>query len=616
MKISFTPPIYTKAENKGSNKQVTTNPNQNRPQIPMSEQSDNSSSTPVNGASSFPGNRFTEYFWTEKNASNRRVYNQLVCDNETGDRSHIKTDKNGNFIGSDEYYRKQKSRITTTIDENGISIITTLTPTTKTQERLDQENRPIILAHTDANGNKRVEITDYARHRMVIKETTQGGDEQTRVINIATGKEVTAGPLVIDRRYDKETNTYITENIVTKDILKKEQFSPKGLLLSQIIYFPETGQIQVQKEYNAELDSYEIKTYSKSEGYPLATFVIESRDKTQQHVKTYEADGTTIHSNILYLRKKNSDKIETEIKFKDDTEIIEQEIVYGKEKARKEYYFYEEPNVPKCMLLYGKDGTTRISETYYQKDGETIAYKNTFKDDGSVIQSLYNAEGKKRQIRYFDAQEQIKFLEDIDPETGALKHTVSFDHKNGTETITSYDEDYELPFKQTIRTKDKIVLAQSIFHPDGKTPQYIRTYNNDRSYVDTEYNEKGEEIKSESFNADGTKKIKQKKSNQKTTTAKTVQTQTQQNEKEEEFLRRLVKNIEKEDINKSLTDAEWKRLAQIFGLDDPNMIKNMEPQTCRSIVLKFHPNNSTNATKIRDQEIFKIITALFKGQNS
>lgn len=615
MKISFTPVINnTKAVNNITKKETNIVPNNNEKEIQKNSVSEliGRSQTVSFKASTFPGARFTEHSWVERSEDKKKIFNKLVCDNETGDRTHLKTDRYGNFVGRDEYYIQQKSRIVSTIDDNGISTITTLTPTTKTQERLDSENRPILVAHTDAQGNKRVEITDYNRGRMVVRETIQGQEQPLRVFDIRTGKEVQSGSLVIDRRYDQTTGTFITENIITKDVLKREKLTPKGFVLSQTIYFPETGMIKTHKEFNKQIDAYEISTYSGTEGNPISTFVIESRDQRKKQVKTYEADGKTLYSNILYIKKKNSDEVASETKFKGDSQIIEQKIVYGKAAGRIEYYYSEEPNIPRCSLEYDKNGTQKC-ETYYALDGKTPTLINVFKEDGSIVQSLYNKEGNVYRAKYFTANKQLEYLEEFDPDSQALKHSVSFNLENGNRTITIYDEEYETAYKQTVTTKDGLVLVQTIFHPDGETPQYIKRFRKDRSYTITEYNEKGIKLKSKDYNADGTKRIKDSQPSQTTS----VEQKTQTNEKEEEFLRRIVKGMEKEEnINKTLTESDWTRLTQILELNDSNMIKQMEPQTCRSLVLKFHPEHSTETTKIRNQQIFKIINALYKGQNS
>lgn len=614
MKISFTPVINnTKAVNNTIKKETNTVPNNNVKEIQKNSVAEliGRSQTVSFKSAKFPGERFTEHSWVERSEDKKKIFNKLVCDNETGDRTHLKTDRYGNFVGRDEYYIQQKSRIVSTIDDNGISTITTLTPTTKTQERLDAENRPILVAHTDADGNKRVEITDYNRGRMVVRETIQGQEQPLKVFDIRTGKEVFNGSLVIDRRYDQTTGTYITENIITKDVLKREKLTPKGFVLSQIIYFPATGMVKTHKEFNKQLDAYEISTYSGTEGNPLSTFVIESRDQRKKQVKTYETDGKTIYSNILYIKKKNSDEVASETKFKGDSQIIEQKIVYGKAAGRVEYYYSEEPNVPRCSLEYDKNGAQKC-ETYYALDGKTPTLINVFKEDGSIVQSLFNKEGNVYRAKYFTSNKQLEYLEEFDPNTQALKHSVSFNLENGNRTITVYDEEYETAYKQSVTTKDGLVLSQTIFHPDGETPQYVKRYRKDRSYTITEYDEKGIKVKSRDYNADGTKRTKNSQTNNTTS----VEQNTQTNEKEEEFLRRLVKGIEKEEnINKTLTESDWIRLAQIFELNAPNIIKKMEPQTCRSLVLKFHPEHSTETTKIRNQQIFKIITALYKGQN-
>lgn len=511
MKISFTPAINnTKAVNKSLNKQKVTNPNNNNvkemPKGSVAELLGRSQTVSFGAKNVFNGN-FLEHSCVEKQGLNKLVKDQILFDRTTGNMTHIITDKDDNLISRDEYYPKKGSQIRTTLDENGISTITTITPKTKTVEKLDEDNRTILVAHTDEEGNRRIETTNYKRHRMVVREVIKGVEQQTKVYDIDTGKEVTSGPMVIDRKYDQATGTYTTQNIITKDVLRKEQYSPRGVLLSQTTYFPQTGTVRIQKEYNAETDSYETSTYSREEGNPLVTFENETRNGKEKQVITYEADGKTIHSNILYIKKKHSDEIGSEIKYRDNSKIIEQKIVYGKANERTEYYYADEPNVPRCALAYGQNGS-RLSETYFAKDGKTPALRNSFKEDGSIIQTQYSKEGKKSQIRHYTAQKQIKYVEELDTKTQALKFSVAFNLENGNKTITSYDEDYELPYKQTVKNKNGVVLKQTIFHANGETPQYTKRYRNDRSYMITEYDEKGVKIKSEDFNADGTKRTK------------------------------------------------------------------------------------------------------------
>ena len=510
MKISLTPAFNnTKITSKEIKKQAISAQNNDIKEIPQSSISETIGRSQLISfrANNFPGERFTEYSWDERNDAKKKILNTLVCDNETGDRTHIKTDKNGNFIGSDEYYVQRNSRKVTILDDSGISTITTLTPTTKTQEKLDSENRPIVYAHSDAEGNKRVEVTDYRRGRKVVKETIKGKEQPLRVFNIDTGEEVTSGPLVVDKKYDKESDTYITENIVTKSVLKREKTTPKGFLLSKTIYFPETTLIKTQIDYIKDNDSYETRTYSGTENNPLVSLVIEPRDKSTQQVKIYEDDGNTIFSNILYIRKRNSEEVASEIKYKGDSEIIEERIVYGKAGARTEFYYSETPNIPTCSLEYDKNGT-RIAETYFAKDGKTPTIRNEFKEDGSTVNFKFNEEGKLTKTRYFTSQNKLEYMEIFDPKTEALRYSISFNLENENRTITIYDEEYETAYKQTVATKNGLTLSQTIFHPDGETPQYIRRYRKDRSYTISAFDEKGIKLGVKDFNADGTQRKK------------------------------------------------------------------------------------------------------------
>ena len=617
MKISFTPAINnTKAINKTPSQKGITIPNNNVKEIQRNSIAEllGRSQTVSFGAHNAYNGSFLEHSCVEKQGLGKFIKEQILFDRKTGNMTHVITDRYDNLISRDEYYPQKGSQIRTTLDSNGVFTITTITPTTKTVEKSDSENRPFMLAHTDAEGNKRVEMTNYKRGRMVVKETIKGEEQPTKVINLNTGKEVTSGPLVIDRRYDEETDTYITENIVTKDVLKRERLAQNGFVLSQTIYFPETGMVKIQKDYKQEIDSYEIRTYSAREGNPLETLVIESRDKIEKQVITYEEDGKTVQSNILYIKKKNSNELESEVKFKGDTKIIEQRIIYGKAGARTEYYFAEEPNIPRCALQYDKNSNQK-SETYFGLDGKTPTLKNEFREDGSIVQSRHNKVGQITETRYYTSNKQIEYLEKFDPESQALISSISFNLENGNRTITIYDTEYETAYKQMVTTKDNVVLSQTIFHPDGETPQYIRRYRKDRSYTITEYDAKGSKIDVKDYNADGTKRTTQKQTANKQTQAIGQDKKTA--EKEEEFLRRLTKEINNgNDINKVLSESDWSRLAQIFGVNNSKSIKALTPETCRSLVLKFHPNSANETTKIKHEQLFKIITSLFKGQNS
>jgi len=431
------------------------------------------------------GNVIVEHTYT-----NRSKEEQIRFNKQNGGYTHTIHDKRRNRIIREDVSPSEGTEVSTIIDENGTATITTKKDNSVTVEKLDSENRRIYLRYTNSEGLDYIETTDYKRGRKIIRQSNYKIQQPLKVIDLETGEPVTSGPLVIDRRYDKQSDTYITENIVTKERLKEEKYDSFGNLISAKEYNPSTGSLlketTVDKAHSATIEN----NYTGEKDNKLKSTIYTS--KQEREIFLYADDGETIKEHVLYTYKKNG-LIESKTKY-NPSGAISEKAFYNKGNISLKYLFDETTNRPKSALKYNNKGLI-TSETLFYEDGKTPKARKVISKDGSITITEFDKESHRTQIKFYNSNRQLELIDIYNPKTNVLTNSIEFNLKTGERKIITYDDEYEITYKEMVMSKEGKILSKTIYFADGKTPQYQRIYNADGSYSDTEFDEYGRVIK-------------------------------------------------------------------------------------------------------------------------
>lgn len=501
MKITFTPSLNNKINkqtilNKNNLISNTSSQNYELPKSSMAEVLGRVQAISFKGINTVEGS-YVEHTCTERNGINGITIEHIIYDKKTGNYTHKICDKDDVVIRREDYYPSKKTEIITTYDKDGTVTIEKTSPDKKIIEKYDSENRKIYV-QTSTDTVIETEQIDYKRGRKVIDITDHDIKQPTMVVNLETGN-LEFGDLAIDRIYDKKTNTYITQNIVTKAIHKKEIFDEQGDLKSLTEYNPTTGSILIEKLFD---NGYEEHKYTgETENKPISSIYV-SADGLEKEVVLYAQDGETVINHEIFLNKKNGTLGEKTI-FNANNIMIEK-IYYGKEDARTRNIFDETTTKRKSKQEYNRYGEL-TSETIYYPDGKSQKGKKVINKDGTITLISYNQDGIETQRKHYDSKKQLELIEIYDTDSNSLAKTIAYDIETGNKTITTYEEEYETPYKEMVVNKDGAILSQTIYHADGKTPEHVRKFNKNRSYIETSYDENGRRISQQKYNADGTK---------------------------------------------------------------------------------------------------------------
>ena len=500
MRVTFSPTIQTKETEYKKNLSIQNKQEKNINELPkysIAEILGRTQSISFKGTNTIEGD-YIEHICTEKTSRNGVTTEHIIFNKKNGNYTHRVTDENGGLIRSEEFFPTQEKEVITT-SENDIATITTTTPSGVTIEKLDSENRQVYFEHSSEN-TTRIEETDYTRGRKVIKVTDHDIEQPIVVVNLETGNIVIDGELTIDTIYDEESGEYVTKNIVTNCIHKREKRDEKGNPIHAIEYNPKTGLVLKEKNYNGE---YVEDTYTGENPNKLVSILYASADGREKELVFFAEDGETIISHTKLLYRKNS-TLAQEIKFNAE-QVMTELILYGKGESKTHHFYNEETQLKKSTKEYDKNGRL-ISETLFYENGKTPKAKREISSNGLFTVMHYNQSGEEVKKDFYNKDKKILYSEVYDAESKSLEKTIDYDLKTGNRTVTIFDEEYETPINAFVLSKDGTILSHTVFQEDGKTPKFKRAYNGDRSYSDYVFDKKGEVIGTKEYNSDGTKK--------------------------------------------------------------------------------------------------------------
>ena len=536
------------------------------------------------------------------------------CSEVFGDKEHISYNKddgsfthqifrrNGSLKRQEEFYPQDNTEIITTVNEYGDKTVISRFRDKTIIEKINSLGQETLYQEKRPNGYEKKIITDNDRQRKIFQEI-RNGQVSTKVLDLKTNKYVRHGELVIDTRYDKYTNTYYTENIVTGQVLKEAKYLPNGKIESLTEYSEETG-LPI-KEIMQDTTNGGYLEYNYTKDGVRTSFIITSKDGLRKEVIEYGSDGKTITKDIEYKYFKNGN-LDYEISYIPNTRIIDEEIVYeDNDNDNDKYTIYQynkSPNVPKYAEFYSAGKL--LEQIVYFKDGETIRCSRRYKDDGSYIENYYTSNGYRETTKYYTKDGFLYIENEYNRRTGLLKKKIEHNRQTGQSTETHYYEETRLTKRLIIKNKNGEVEEQVDYYEDGKTPKKRITFNYDRSYAETLYDEFGRRTSRIEYNADGSRKVSPN-SNNNTNERKS------KNVTVDEYLKHINDVLAHDNIQE-ITKRDWEILAKILEVDNADLIEKMDSKTYKKLAMKFHPDTNIGNLKLETcEQIIKIINSIY-----
>ncbi len=540
----------------------------------------------------------------------------IYYNKQDGSFRHTVVGRDGQLKRQEEYYPILNKEIVTKVND-GEKTITTKTPSMFRTEKYNENGKQIYFEESTPSGKKMI-ITDFEIGRRIIAQETNGKNF-IQVIDLKTNLPVTTGDLVLQRFYDKETDSYLTENLITGQILKKEKYRANNKYDSVIEYAPGTGNVTREYVYDPKSGGYFDSTYYDTGA--RKKLVKTSKNGRKKDIYKFAQDGKTILSRVI-LEFGKYDKLECETVYIPGTDIIDRQTVYGEEVCTK-YKFRKSPNVPQSAENY-IDGRL-VEEIKFQKDGETYEYSRQYKEDGAFRDNFYNRYGYKTHSKSYTADNFLYQYAEYNPDTEYAIRSIDYDKLTGTRKETLYDE-------KTGYAK-KIILSDA----NGRTKEinefFIGTtnlkskieYNADGSFLYTRFDETGAVLGRDEYNADGTKKYynqsgsgRQNYGNYSYTTGSRSSTHKETALSEEEVIEHILNVTSSTGKSISeITPKEWAKLAEILEIENPNDLMRLDKETYRRLSKKFHPDlQQGEAQKAYGEKLFKIIHNLYNYKMS
>lgn len=631
MKISFNPAFsYTQTQKINNKEQKATNPNQNINEIQknsLAEVLGRSQAVSFGATNRMQGPVF-EHICKEKFGLGEK--DVIKYNKENGSLRHEIYDSAGNIMQIQEFFPMESSEIMTRFDNDGAKTITTTTPNFEQVEKFDSRGRQTFLRNENVNGSKYQTDIDYRRQRKVIREQSAYSAERITVIDLRTQQTVTSGDLVIDTRYDKAMNANVTENILTKQVLKLEYKRQNGQIDRIIEYVEGSGLIAREKSFDAKTGQCTEVEYTGWGRNPAVRLTKTSKDGRTKQVIEYEADGRTVKSNVLYGTLKNGAPDYKVVYDGGSEKIVYKEDYYDTTYSRT--FYREEPNIPGKEEVYSSRGDRLIQEIFFYDDGKTKHIVNDHEKDGSYREITYTIKGREKQIKSFSPSGFLRSVENFDIKTGKIVSARDYNESTGYYQDTFYD-----PITQEIQREIKYsrqgnVLEDTEFYQDGTTPRHHIKYNFDGSYTETFYYEDGQVRSSQEYDSNGRRKTtnrrtwnwdwdsqgssnQQQRTNSTGSTSSTGAQRQRPIESEADFLERIghITSNKDRSIILEFQTSDWERLGKIIDINDVSVIKNMDQKTYRKLAMTFHPDRVAQESKEvqdRHSKIFQIITAI------
>ena len=545
----------------------------------------------------------------------------ITYNKEDGSFSHSIYNRDGSLIRSEEYFPAQGKEVITTTDLYGTTI-KTKTPETRIVEKLNNDGNQVFWEVVYNNGNKNSIVTQYNNNRRIIRETKNGRELQPKVIDLRTGQYVTSGKLVYHRVYDKYTDMYVTENIITGQIIKEEKYGQNKKLQYLSEYNPETNLPVYQKKLNSRTNGYDEYTF-----YPSGlkkSYTSTSKNGREIDKYNYASDGRTITAHSYTETDKKGD-VTFERIYNPATGRIYSETEYDKN-IQSVYLFTDRPNVPYSCDKY--DNGFKTEHIEFQNDGETYASMTKYNADGTRQENLYSKSGNLLNAEYYSADNYLYKRVEYIEHTGNPKRITENNKYTGEQTKFTFDDlSGELISKKVTYSDGKPKETTEYYPGKNAIPRIKKEYRNDGSYTATFYDTYGNQTTKEEFNADGTRKGYRQQNNWDSSysgyrtrysgyTYNYSSTASKQKPPVKDTLDKILSVL----ANKSgwdcdkISDDEWNVLLDMTGFKTKDDLFSMSKDEYRHLTKKFHPDlNADNPNQKEYEIVFKIISNINSG---
>ncbi len=528
---------------------------------------------------------------------------RIIYNKENGSLTHQIYRRDGSLKRQEEYDPANGTEIITRIDTDGSKTVFKKTRNENVIEKFNSVGVQIYFSIRDCKGNEKQIHTDFERGRRVFYIQQKDTSPVVRVLDLATGMYVRSGCLVIDRTYDKNSDTYYTKNIVTGRILKQEKYFPNDKLEYSAEYSERTGNLLKEIKFDRQNGGYIEYDYDEFE--TLRSIIKTLKNGRVKREFIFDNTGRNIISDKEYGYKKDM-TLEYELTYIPNTKIMSLEKVYDDINSYTLYKYGRNPNVPIYAVKYAK-GILKEELSYYD-DGDSIHSLRKFNSDGSYSETYYDPEGYKETFLQFSADKFMYKKTDYFPKSNVPVKITEFDRITREIKEFYFDEITRLKKKSVIKDNHKIVKEIVEYYSDGQTPRKKISYNFDRSYTETLYDLDGYVKHITEFNADGTRKVFYGNNY---TSSSAKKTYAGYKTSDEEFIKHITDIVAKNG-KYNISDDEWKRLASILEIDNYEVLKNMDKQLYRSLARKFHPDlQAKKENQEWAEELFKIINCIY-----
>ena len=544
-----------------------------------------------------------------------------------GSFKHQILNRDGSLKSQIEFYPLQGKEIETQV-ENGIRTVKTLTPISTITEKYDSKGNQTFYKEIGKDGSKTTVVTEFSKHRRIIRQEKDGKTLRPQVIDLRTNCSVYTGEIVQTRYFDKVSGTYLTENIVTGQILKKEQYKNNGDLISLIEYSEKTGIPTKEVYLDSRNGGYQETNYT--EQGVKKSYIHTSKDKRIVSEYLFAEDGKTISNQVQYEydRKQN---LVCETIFIPGTQIIQTQMEYSGEDCTV-YSYRKNPNVPVSAEVHV--GGRLTEQILFQKDGETYSHQIQFAADGSRKETFYNMAGCRTNSHHYTS-DNYKFRTcEYNPHTDGYKVIIEYDRTSGTTKETYYNEKPNTINKIVTKSHNGKLKEVTEFYLDGKTPFCKKAYNYDGSYTEYRYDQDGNAYEKIEYDSNGKRKPSYNRTNynsgnnsnrgygynsgysqQTSSTARTSWQSSRPISIEDAVDGILNVTAKSNFMTKDINLSQLKVLADFLGLDDPSVLLklNLEENknTYRTLAKLAHPDKHLNEpTYPLYEKIFQIINSL------
>ncbi len=536
----------------------------------------NKSQVSFHGTNNMKNGIFT-HDCSEKGIIKPLIKEHVEYNKSTGEFKHSQTDKYGNVISAYSYNPQTDTEIKTqTLSNGNIETITT-TPAEIITEEKNPQRKEIYYLKKCTNGYFEERVTEYENQRQIINK---GNDynRRTEVIDLRTMQPVYRGALIYSQ-YTKDNVTY-TENLLTGQIVKEEKYSDNGAL-QYLKEYSEDSQKLIRHKYAASKGYVDNEYYDNRFGSKKSE-TIESYDKTYKKVTKFDEYERITECTVYQGKTSGGKQSVTKLYPQDTTQIKERKIINGNETTIEYFDIYKK--FP-CKVKYYSDKFLESEITYNKITGQIETQKD-YEPNGNYavyeysqgeldIGRLYNKQGQEYQTQYY--------------KSGILTEEIVINLKNNHQTSYKYANDGKTLRSEEERDASGNPIESYTYYSDGQTVKTRRVYTTRDIYTETTYDKDG--------NVTGQKKYDNSRQRNNSYSYdfdfSSIFTDYTDTMTDEEFLEKMCVQLANDSQGqKSITEYQWKRFADIVGMKDYKAIKASDKKAIRELYRMYHPDIS------------------------